>query len=246
MNAVARRPMAPVKLSTTRLGAPAARAERGAGRPRSHHARRCRCRAARCGSAVNYEVPITGGYGRIAGYERYDGQDAPSDASYVIVQVSAFANVPSVGDAISQAGSGATGTVASVNNVTGATYMVVTQVVGTFNDTGVVSKAGPTVIGTAIAQTVATTAQQQAQYTAAAGDIYRALIGAVPGSGRSWVWSAPRSIRSIIVYAFRNNAGGTAVDLYSSTRRRAGCRSCSSTPWLSRPAVVVSPMTAKP
>lgn len=211
-----RRAMAPVKLSTTMLGA----TTRGGntypgGLDQTTPALALQNGALR--DAVNFEVPLTGGYGRIAGYERYDGQDAPSDASYVIVQVASFTNVPSVGDAISQAGSGATGVVAAVNDVSGAYYMVVTKTSGTFNDSGVVSKAGPTTIGTATAQTASPTAQQQAQYTAAAADIYRADIGAVPGSGAILGVVAATFNSTDFVYAFRNNAGGTAVGLYQAS-----------------------------
>lgn len=217
MNAMPRRrAMVPVKLSTTMLGA----AMRGpnmypGGLDLTTPALALQNGALRDG--VNYEVSVTGGYARIAGYERYDGQDAPSDASYVVVQVAAFTNVPAVGDAITQAGSGATGTVAAVNDVTDAYYMVVTQVAGTFNDSGAITKAGPTAIGTATATTVSLTAQQQAQYTNAAADIYRALIGAVPGSGAILGVVAATFNSTDFVYAFRNNAGGTAVDLYQAS-----------------------------
>ena len=37
--------------------------------------------------AVNYEVSITGGYSRIAGYERFDGRPNPSDATYTLLTV---------------------------------------------------------------------------------------------------------------------------------------------------------------
>lgn len=165
-------------------------------------------------SVLNFEVAQDGGYARIQGYERYDGRAAPSDATFVIVQVSSFVNVPAVGTAISQAGSGATGTVAAVSNVAGAYYMAVTQVVGTFNSTGVVSSSGPTTIGTAITQTVMLTAQENAQYKAAAADIYRALIAAVPGSGDVLDVVAMTFSGVDHVYAFRANVGGTAVDIY--------------------------------
>lgn len=166
---------------------------------------------------VNYQVQITGGYGRIAGYERFDGRAAPSEASWIIVQVVSFTNVPSVGDAITQAGSGATGTVAAVNNVAGDYYMVVTRTSGTFNTTGVITKAGPITIGTATTTTADPTVQQQAQYANAAADIYRALILAVPGSGRILGVVAATFANVDYVFAFRNNAGGTAANLWKAT-----------------------------
>ena len=75
---------------------------------------------------LNFEIGLsglgglTGGYRRIGGYERFNGMPSPSDAEFQIVQVNAFSLVPSVGNMISQAGSGATGTVAVVNNAAGA------------------------------------------------------------------------------------------------------------------------------
>ena len=189
---------------------------------------------------VNFECSLNGGYARIEGYERVDGRPAPSDASFVIVQVESFTNVPSVGDFISQAGSGATGVVAAVNNVAGAYYMVVTQITGSFNTTGTVSTTlnlvvtaanSPfvvttsytvalgqgTTIGTATATTVALTALLTAQYTAAAADIYRATIGAVPGSGA--VLGVVHMVFAGVdhLYAFRANEAGTAVNLWEAS-----------------------------
>jgi len=44
-------------------------------------------------SAVNFEVAITGGYTRIAGYERFDGQPNPSDAVYGAITVASASNL---------------------------------------------------------------------------------------------------------------------------------------------------------
>lgn len=191
----------------------------------------------------NFECSLNGGYSRIGGYERFNGMAKPSDAAYVLVQVDAFSAVPSVGDFISQAGSGATGTVALVNNVAGAFYMIVTQVAGIFNETGIVSLVtnsfavtsanspfvvtalnspfvvpfSTTTIGTAITATVTLTAQLNAQFLAAASDIYRDLISAVPGSGA--ILGVVHMIFSGVdnVYAFRANVAGTAVNIYKAS-----------------------------
>lgn len=190
--------------------------------------------------AVNFECCLTGGYARIQGYERVDGRTAPSDASFVIVQVESFTTVPAVGDFISQASSGATGTVAAVNNVAGSCYMVVTRITGTFDTTGVISTTlnlvvtaanspfivttsytvalgAGTTIGTATTTSVALTALLTAQYTAAAADIYRSLIQAVPGSGPVLGVVAMTFHPDSHLYAFRANAGGTAVNLYETS-----------------------------
>lgn len=193
-----------------------------------------------CRDMQNFEVAQNGGNSRIGGYERYSGLPAPSDATFVIVQVSTYVTVPSVGDAIYQASSGATGTVALVNNAVGACYMVVTQVEGAFDATGVVTSPGseytvteaggplvitsaespfvvPTAgdtIGTAITTTLQLTALLNAQYLAAASDIYRAGIEAVPGSGPVLAVIHMVFNNADKVYAFRANVAGSAVNIY--------------------------------
>ncbi len=193
---------------------------------------------------LNFEVSLNGGYSRIGGYERYNGMLAPSSATFQFVEVAVFVTVPSVGDSIFQASSGASGTVALVNNVTGQCYMIVTQTAGTFDTTGVISSAPsiftvteatspfvvtaaespfvfPTsltvTIGTAITPTVQLSAMLNAQFQAAAADIYRALIGPVPGSGP--VLGVVHMIFSGMdnVYAFRANTLGTAVNIYKAS-----------------------------
>lgn len=195
-----------------------------------------------CRDIQNFEVSQNGGYGRIAGYERYSGLPAPSAATFKIVQVDAFTNVPDVGIQIAQASSGASGTVAQVINETGLYYMVVTETAGTFdtsgvvtsvNDSYVITSANPlvvteadspfvvplsgTTIGTAIPTTLQLTAKLNAQYQAAAADIYRDAVEPVPGSGAvlaviHMVFSGQDN-----VYAFRANVAGTAVNIYKSS-----------------------------
>jgi hypothetical protein len=165
---------------------------------------------------VNFECLQSGGYGRIAGYERFDGRPSPSAAIYTLVQVSSFTNVPTVSQTITQAASGATGVIAAVNNVSGAYYVILTKVTGTFDSTHALT-VGATPIGTAITQTATLTSKQQAQYIAAAADIYRADIGAVPGSGHILGVVGMTFSGVDYVFAFRNNVGGTAAALYKST-----------------------------
>jgi hypothetical protein len=190
---------------------------------------------------VNFECSVNGGYGRIVGYERTDGHATPSSASFVIVQVSSFTNVPAVGAYIEQASSGATGTVAAVHDVAGACYMVVTQISGTFDTSGAVSTSGSLIvtaanspfivtaanspytvtagvtIGTATPTTATITALLSAQYTAAAADILRGIIQAVPGSGDVLGVVAMVFNSTDHLYAFRANEAGTAVNLYESS-----------------------------
>lgn len=157
----------------------------------------------------NFEIEPTGGYIRIGGYERFSGLPSPSDASYTIVQVASFTNTPSVGQTLSGVTSGATSVIILVST----NYMVVTKhSVGAYTD-GETLKVGATVIGTKVATTVGVTSKQNAQYLNLAADNYRADIGQVPGSG---------PVRGVVlfndvVYAFRNNSGNTAVDMYKSS-----------------------------
>lgn len=165
---------------------------------------------------INFECSQSGGYARIEGYERFDGQFSPSRATYVIVQIASFTNVPTVGQTLTQTTSGATGTIIAVNNVAGAYYCAVTKVTGTFDTTHNVL-VGATPIGTAITNSVAISSLLNAQYLALAADVYRALIGAVPGSGA--ILGVVAMIFSGVdnVYAFRANLLGTAVDLYKAS-----------------------------
>lgn len=162
--------------------------------------------------ALNFDIEPTGGYTRVSGYERMDGQTAPSTATFEIIQVTSFTNTPSTGSTLTGGTSGATGVII----VVGAAYMAVTRVVGTFTTSEVVS-VGATVIGTATPQTVVITALLKAQYLNLAADSYRSLIAAVPGSGSvlgvvAWVISG-----TLQRFAFRNNAGATATDIYKMT-----------------------------
>lgn len=127
-----------------------------------------------------------------------------------------FFNVPTLGQTITQLVSGATGTVAAV--VTAPTpYVVLTQVTGSFDQTNTLTTPGPVQIGSATDLTVGLTAKTKAIYTAAAADVYRALIQKVPGSGpvRGVVAMAFSGVDHL--YAFRDNVGATAELLYKAT-----------------------------
>ena len=162
-------------------------------------------------SSENFEVSETGGYRRIDGYERFDGRPAPSAATFIIVQIDAYQNTPSVGSTLTDNGTAATGVIVSVQS----NYMVLTKVVGT-HTVGNLQKVGATNIGTMVTQTVVMTPILLAQYTALAADNYRADITKPTGSG------ALRGVATLAVgtppvdktYAFRDNAGGTAVDVW--------------------------------
>ena len=165
--------------------------------------------AGKCISINNYECNSLGGYRRIDGYERFDGRPSPSAQSYYYCPCTFVATV-TVGQTITGATSAATGKVLQVES----TYLIIDRLTGTFvlenfNVGGVLkgaltilpSKDGhPTGIGHATALGLT-------------ADDYRTNITAVTGSG---------VIRGVcmykgVAYAFRDNAAGTAVDIWKST-----------------------------
>ena len=159
-------------------------------------------------SAVNFEAAVTGGYTRIAGYERFDGQAQPSDATYTILGVT-LSGAVSLGLAINGQTSGATATI--IATPTGA--LVVTARTGTFT-IGENIRDGGTVIGICTSSTnISSNAQSAAVYSTLAASYYRALIDPVPGEG---------PVRGVVyyggtAYAFRNAVGGLTCVLYKST-----------------------------
>ncbi len=155
--------------------------------------------------STNWEVSTTGGYTRIAGYERYDGRPNPSDAQFGAIQASAITTL-AVGDTMNGQTSGATGIIIAIN----ALEIIYTKATGTFQ-VGENLREGVTVNGTITSLApVTSTAQLAAQYAVLAGAVYRADIQAVPGSG---------PVRGVAyynnnVYAWRDNAGGTALVMH--------------------------------
>ena len=158
--------------------------------------------------SVNFEVSITGGYSRISGYERFDGQPAPSAATYSVVTASSVTGVL-VGDTVQNLLGTVTGEVIAIQGKN----IVYTKAVGAFS-VGVDLYVGASLIGQVVDTTdFSPTPAKQAEYAALAGDVYRADIAAVPGEGR---------IRGVMflndtVYAWRNNVGSTAMAIYKSS-----------------------------
>lgn len=185
---------------------------------------------------LNYEVAQFGGYSRVDGYERVDGRASPSAAVYTIVQVggvflvppdfttdfntdftqATFSNIPSVGQVVTQAVSGATGKIIAVV-IAPVPFLVLTQVTGIFDQTNLLTTPGPVPIGTATALTVSLDAKTKAIYTALAADVYRALILKVPGSGAVLGVVAMAFAGVDHLYAFRANVGGTAAVLWKAS-----------------------------
>lgn len=162
-----------------------------------------------CRDSQNYVQDINGGYRPQRGYERYDGQAAPSDAAYATLTVTLTGTV-AVADVLTDNATTSYGTVIALT--TG--IAVLTEITGTFTTGNI--KVGGAVVGTCTGGQVtdgADTAKLHAQYKNLAADVYRADITAVPGSG---------VLRGIVTYkdvqyAFRDNAAGTATAMYKSS-----------------------------
>lgn len=160
-------------------------------------------------ATMNYIADTDGGYERIDGYERFDGRAAPSAATYYYTSCTFTDGGPSAGDTITGVTSGATGVVI----VVGADYICYTKLaVDVFTATEVYNVGGNpkgtfTSVHTAKGES---TAFLDAQALNLAADQYRSDIAAPTGSG---------AIRGLVIlagvlYAFRDNAGGTAGLIY--------------------------------
>lgn len=158
--------------------------------------------------AANFECAITGGYSRIAGYERFDGHASPSAANYNLLTCTITGTV-AVGDTITGLVSGNTAKVIAQT----ATQLIVTREVSQFN-LGEGFSVGGVLTGTIDAiEGVVANGLLDATYKNLAADDYRADISAVPGQG---------AIRGVAyyngyVYAWRDAVGGLTKKIYKSS-----------------------------
>ena len=129
--------------------------------------------------AVNYEPGRKGGYARIDGFERFDGRLAPSAATYTYMEAS-ITGMVLAGYVVTGATSGATGTVIIVSSG----ELAVSKVTGTFVKGEALNYGGGPVASLTMPplQRGYRTAYDDAVALAAAADLYRADIQAVPGS----------------------------------------------------------------
>lgn len=158
----------------------------------------------------NYEPTPIGGYRRIDGYERFDGRTSPSSASYWLLTAT-ISGTLTVGNTITGNTSAATGKILAISGST----LVLGRVTGTFVVAEALKVGGITqaTSTSAAVQSGSTSPSNDAAYKLLAANDLRADILTVPGSGQ---------IRGVkvykdVVYAFRDNAGGTAGDMYKST-----------------------------
>ena len=128
--------------------------------------------------AANFECSITGGYTRIAGYERFDGRPSPSAATYNIL-VCTFTGTVTVGQTVTGSISAATGRVIAVT----VASVVITRETGTFVVNDVLNNGAGNVATITAVQGVSADGLTDATYQNLAADNYRSDITAVPGTG---------------------------------------------------------------
>lgn len=172
-----------------------------------------------CLAATNYELLPTDGYRRSDGFERFDGQGKPSEASYWILNYDAGTTPVSEGDVVTGGTSGHTGK-ALIDGVgtTASGYLVLTDCTGVFQDDEdlEVSAAKVSEANGVATERGASTSALDSTYLQDAIETRRALItklGASDGSGR---------VRGLhvyqgVLYGFRDNAAGTAGLMWKST-----------------------------
>jgi len=170
----------------------------------------------------NIECDAGGRYRRIDGYERFDGQTKPSEASYWVLNFDAGVGEVSEGDTVTGATSGATG-IALIDGVVESGsyggsdadgYLVLTGVSGTFQDDENLQVSAVTKCvsdGTAIHR--GGTSANDTTWLRDAVATARGNISAVPGSGDI----LGVHVYNGTVYAFRADAGATEVCMYKST-----------------------------
>lgn len=171
---------------------------------------------------LNYE-PIAEGYGRVDGYERYDGRQAPSDTGYWAIAFTGGVTEFAVDDTVTGAISGATGTVLELPTVTSGAFddndavgnLALGSVSGTFQS-GEPLQVSAVTYATAASLAVAGGASSieiDRRWLNLAREAKRALIAKPTGSG---------AIRGVAVhngtvYAWRDNAGATECLGYRAT-----------------------------
>lgn len=158
---------------------------------------------------INYEAQARGGYSRVGGYERFSGQPRPSDATYLLLELSAATSALTVGSTLTGGTSGATGEVF----LTYGSNVALTNTSGSFVDgETVVSSLGPTFTVTD-ADAAPDSALQDNTLSATAANLVRGSIGPVPGAGQV----RGLAVYNDRVYAWRDSADGSRCNIYASS-----------------------------
>lgn len=156
---------------------------------------------------LNFAPKPLGGYYRIAGYERINGLPSPSAATVTVLSATWSGVRPVNGETVT------VGTLSGVACGTAPDYLALTKVVGTIPTGSTNIVVGGTTRGVSAGNYGSVPQRTLAVLKASAANIYRADIQPVPGSG---------PIRGCImykdvIYAFRDNVGGTACEIYKSS-----------------------------
>lgn len=159
--------------------------------------------------ALNYESSALEGYERIGGFERFDGRERPSDATYKALQAATTFTGVAVGNTVIGATSVASGKVVALR---GTNQIVVTRITGTF-EYGETLTVGGSPIGVLSQDASDVTGFDENGFLKLAEDDYRASIGAVPGSGPI----RGLAVLGANVFAWRDNVGATACAIYRSS-----------------------------
>lgn len=159
--------------------------------------------------SMNYVERVgDGGYDRVGGYERFDGRPYPSDAEIVALQAETTWLAGATFGAI---GTGAISGASGVICYYSTTQLALTKVTGTFISAEQIIVSG---LPVGIANTSPSVDQLVInEMMAGAEAVYRADITVVPGAG-------PICGVCVVggsVYAFRDNVGGTAQDVWKAT-----------------------------
>lgn len=128
-----------------------------------------------CIGGDGYEPKVEGGYARLGGFLRYDGQQRPSEAPFTILGAQGTFGSMAVGDIVTGAPSGATGKVAYATT----TLLAVASVTGAFAS-GDVLTVGGFGKGTCTLEAAISAAEHNAA-RAGVEEVLRSTIGAVPG-----------------------------------------------------------------
>lgn len=170
-------------------------------------------------SGMNYE-PLAEGYGRVQGFERYDGKTAPSAASFWLLGFDQGAQVIAQGDTITGATSGATASVilppidftGGWGTSDAAGSLLLASVTGTFQDNETLNVSGvpSAVVNGTIEENTASTEALAVTYKETVQDWHRNLIAKVPGEGSV----LGVAVHNGTVYAWRNNVGSTKAVMF--------------------------------
>lgn len=173
-------------------------------------------------SSFNYE-PLAEGYGRVEGYERYDGSGAPSGESFWLLDFDLGSNSITSGVTVVGETSGASGIVLlepvgfagtwAGGNASGT--LVLADVTGSFQDNESLSVNSIlcAAVNGSVSRDVADLESDRQTYARAAVAWKRSTIGAVPGEGPV----RGGAVHNGTVYAFRDAVGATHCQGYIAT-----------------------------